>query len=255
MKAIVVEDSRLAREGLVRMLKAFAQIEVVGQADHPSTALALIQKLRPDVLFLDIHMPGETGFDLLEKLDYTPRIIFTTAYSDYAIRSFDYHTVDYLLKPISPERLAQAISKLSDKPPDAAEGLETNIEDGASSEQVSNPENKGVLDINNKIFIKDGERCFLVSLESIQYIESSKNYVQVFFDNKKAYVKKSLNSIEERLPKKHFFRASRQYIVNLQAIVKIEESMSDGYKITMNDGKVLEISRRNAAELKELLSF
>jgi two-component system LytT family response regulator len=255
MKAIVVEDSRLAREGLIRMLKDFAEVDVIGQADHPSTALALIQELHPDVLFLDIHMPGETGFDLLEKLDYTPRIIFTTAYSDYAIRSFDYHTVDYLLKPISPERLAQAIRKLSDKAQDSAEGLTKNGEDSETTDKVSNQDNKGVLDINNKIFIKDGERCFLVSLESIQYIESSKNYVQIFFNNKKAYVKKSLNSIEERLPKKHFFRASRQHIVNLQAIGKIEESMSDGYKITMNDGKVLEISRRNAAELKDLLSF
>lgn len=243
MKAIVVEDSRLAREGLVRMLKDFPAIEVIGQADHPATALALIQQLHPDVLFLDIHMPGESGFDLLEKLDYTPRIIFTTAYSDYAIRSFDYNTVDYLLKPISQERLAQAINKLSEKP---------DIDEADKDEPTTKKE---VLDIQSKIFVKDGDRCFLISLDSIQYIESNKNYVQIFFDNKKAYVKKSLNSIEDRLPKKFFFRASRQHIVNLQAISQIEESMSDGYKVTMADGKVLEISRRNAAELKELLSF
>jgi two-component system LytT family response regulator len=243
MKAIVVEDSRLAREGLIRMLKDFPAIEVIGQAEHPVTALALIQQLRPDVLFLDIHMPGESGFDLLEKLDYTPRIIFTTAYSDYAIRSFDYNTVDYLLKPISQDRLALAINKLLEK--------QDSSEQGGDETAVK----KEVLEINSKIFVKDGERCFLISLDTIQYIESSKNYVQIFFENKKAYVKKSLNSIEERLPKKHFFRASRQHIVNLQAISKIEESMSEGYKITMIDGKVLEISRRNATELKELLSF
>ena len=243
MKAIVIEDSRLAREGLVRMLKAFPSIEVVGQADHPSTALSLIQELHPDVLFLDIHMPGETGFDLLEKLDYTPRIVFTTAYTDYAIRSFDYNTVDYLLKPISQERLSQAIQKLSEK------------QDTNDSNNEDIRDKKEALDIHSKIFVKDGERCFLIGLDTIQYIESCKNYVQIFFDNKKAYVKKSLNSIEERLPKKIFFRASRQHIVNLQAISKIEESISDGYKITMADGKVLEISRRNATELKELLSF
>jgi two-component system LytT family response regulator len=243
MKAIVVEDSRLAREGLIRMLKDFPSIEVVAQADHPSSALTLIRELQPDVIFLDIHMPGESGFDLLEKLDYTPRIIFTTAYTDYAIRSFDYNTVDYLLKPISQERLGQAINKLS-----------KNTEE-SDSEQDQNREKKEPLEINSKIFIKDGERCFLIGLDSIMYIESSKNYVQVFFENKKAYIKKSLNSIEERLPKKYFFRANRQHIVNLQAISTIEEAISEGYKVTMQDGKVLEMSRRNAIELKDLLSF
>src|SRR5690606_32211727 len=112
MKALVVEDSRLAREGLVRMLQQFPELALVGQADHPQTALQLINEHKPEVIFLDIHMPGESGFDLLEKLDYTPRIIFTTAYSEYAIRSFDYHAVDYLLKPISQERLEKAVQKL-----------------------------------------------------------------------------------------------------------------------------------------------
>lgn len=113
MRAVVVEDSRLAREGLVRMLAAFPEIEVAGQADHPDSALVLINETRPDVIFLDIHMPGASGFDLLAALDYLPRIVFTTAYSEYAIRSFDYNTVDYLLKPISHERLETAIRKLS----------------------------------------------------------------------------------------------------------------------------------------------
>jgi two-component system LytT family response regulator len=241
MKAIVVEDSRLAREGLVRMLGTFPELDVVGQADHPTTALELIEQTRPDVIFLDIHMPGATGFELLEQLDYTPRIVFTTAYSDYAIRSFDYNTVDYLLKPISQERLAQAVHKLCASP------------DQSDSDSAN--DRKPPLEITSKIFVKDGERCHLVSLDAIQYIESCKNYVQIFFGEQKAYVKKSLNNIEERLPKKAFFRASRQHIINLQAIRKIEESMSDGYKVTMNDGKVIDISRRNATELKELLSF
>ena len=112
MKALVIEDSRLAREGLVRLLCAHPAVEVAGQAEDVATALPLIAAHRPDVLFLDIHMPGASGFDLLEQLDYTPRVVFTTAYSEHAIRSFDYHTVDYLLKPISAERLAVAIEKL-----------------------------------------------------------------------------------------------------------------------------------------------
>jgi len=237
MKAIVVEDSRLAREGLVKMLQKFPDIEIVGTADHPSKALILIQETHPDVIFLDIHMRGKNGFDLLEELDYTPRIVFTTAYSEYAIRSFDYNTVDYLLKPISEERLATAINKLfftGDEPL---------------------PETRPTLDINSKMFVKDGDKCHLVSLDAICYFESCKNYVRIFFADKNAFIKKSLNSIEVRLPKKYFFRANRQYIVNLNAIKSIEEATNDGYEITMKDGKLLDVSRRNAIELKELLSF
>ncbi len=237
MKAIVVEDSRLAREGLMRMLQNFPDIDVVGAADHPSKALILIQEARPDVIFLDIHMRGKNGFDLLEELDYTPRIVFTTAYSEYAIRSFDYNTVDYLLKPISEERLAAAVNKLF-----------------FTGDDVSS-EAKPALEINSKMFLKDGDKCHLVSLNEICYFESCKNYVRIFFGDKNAFVKKSLNSIEARLPKKYFFRVSRQYIVNLNEIKSIEEAMNDGYEIIMNDGKLLDVSRRNAMELKELLSF
>lgn len=235
MKTIVVEDSRIAREGLVRMLGAFPEVEVIGQADHPDSALELIARTRPEIIFLDIHMPGASGFDLLEKLDYSPRIIFTTAYSEYAIKSFDYNTIDYLLKPISPARLAQAIEKL-----------------GNTSEPAL-AESKPALEMNNKIFIKDNNKCHLVSLESILYIESCKNYVRVFFDDESAFIKKSLNQVEERLPQRFFFRANRQFIVNLQAITAIEEAIHEGYEITMNNGIKIDISRRQAADLKEML--
>lgn len=237
MKAIVVEDSRLAREGLVKMLQAYNELDVVDSADHPSSALALIQQHQPDIIFLDIHMPGESGFDLLEKLDYMPKVIFTTAYSEYAIRSFDYNTIDYLLKPISNERLKIAIDKLIN-----------------ANEEITSP-SKPPLDIQSRMFVKDGEKCHLIQLDSIRYFESCKNHVRIFFNKENAFVKKSLNSIEERLPKKHFFRANRQYVVNLHAISSIEEAVNDGYEITMNDGKTLEVSRRNAVELKDLLSF
>ncbi|MFZ6800256.1 LytR/AlgR family response regulator transcription factor [Undibacterium sp. Di24W] len=243
MKAIIVEDSRLAREGLTRMLTQFTEIELLGAADHPKQALPLIEEMKPELLFLDIHMPGEDGFELLAKLSYQPTIIFTTAYSEYAIRSFEFDTIDYLVKPISQERLAQAIKKLFNK---SGENQET---------KGSIETNKARLEINSKIFVKDGEKCHLVSLDAIRYIESCKNYVQLFFDNQRAYVKKSLNTIEERLPTEYFFRANRQHIINLQAIKSIEESMQQGYLVTLNNGKVLEISRRNAIELKERLSF
>lgn len=235
MKAIVVEDSRLAREGLVRMLGAFSGIELMGQAGDLPGALALARSGRPELVFLDIHLPGGTGFELLEQLDYEPRVIFTTAYSEHAIRSFDHNTVDYLLKPISPERLAQALAKLSEPAPAAL---------------ASTP-----LDMDSRIFIKDGERCHLVSLSSIRCVESCKNYALVHFDGGKAYVKKSLNAVEERLPRSHFFRANRQLLVNLRAISRLEEAASEGLLLTLVDGQRVEVSRRQASELKDLLSL
>ena len=231
MKVVVVEDSRLAREGLVRMLKEYPELTIVGQADNINVALTLINEHRPEVIFLDIQMPGGSGFELLEKLSYLPRIVFTTAYSEYAIRSFDFNTVDYLLKPISKARLQGAISKLLYVREDGDAANQPELNDGSD---LNKPAKK---------------------LESICYIESQKNYVQIFFEGQKAFVKKSLNLIEERLPQSLFFRVSRQHIVNLQEIQKIEESIGDGYNILMSDGTELEVSRRNATALKELLSF
>ena len=235
MKAFVVEDSRLARQGLVRMLAAHPHIDVVGEADHPDTALPLIRAACPDVLFLDIQMAGADAFDLLAQLEEHPRIVFTTAHAEYALRSFDFDTVDYLLKPVSPERLAQAVRKLE------AHALPVSAE--------------AVLDADSRIFIKDGERCHMVPLTAIRCFESCKNHVQVYFNQTHAYVRKSLGSIEERLPRHVFFRVSRQHIVNLAAIASIEEAIGAGYLLTLDNGKKLEISRRHAAQLKETMSL
>ncbi len=237
MRAIVVEDSRLAREGLIRMLNTFDEITIIGDANHPETALKLIKELRPEALFLDIHMPGESGFDLLDKLDYIPKVIFTTAHSEYACRSFDYNPVDYLLKPISTERLGQAIDKLGAEPSDSA-----------SSETER-------FEIDSKIFIKDGDDCHLVALREVLYFESCKNHVRAFFGSNKAFIKKALSNVEEKLPTSHFFRANRQFIVNLNHIKSISESITDGYDLTMSDGQRIETSRRNGTDLRRILSF
>ncbi|GAA6172569.1 two-component system response regulator BtsR [Colwellia sp. KU-HH00111] len=243
MKAIVIEDSRLAREGLARMLGAFAEINVLGLAANVSDALLLIQQHTPDVLFLDIHMPEENAFDLLSQLNYQPKIIFTTAYSEYAVQSFEYNTIDYLLKPISQSRLGRAIEKLSQA---------NHIDD-----VVTEPP----LTMDSRILVKEGENCQLVPLKSIDLIESCKNYVRLFWQedatklSQKAFIKKSLNQIEERLPSNEFFRTNRQFIINLQSILKIEENITDGFDILLNNGRLIEVSRRNAVKLKALLSL
>ncbi len=236
MKTLVVEDSRLAREGLVRMLNKYSDLQLIDAAEDADAARRIIAKHRPELLFLDIHMPGENGFEFLESLDYEPRIIFTTAYSEYAIKSFDFQTIDYLLKPVSDERLALAIEKL------------TQTQDRPTRTEPA-------LSLDSRIFVKDDDRCHLVEVATIDYIESCKNYVRLFFGGDKAFVKKSLNQVEQRLPTSSFFRANRQYLINLHAIRAIEEAVQDGYEVTMNDGAVIEMSRRNAARLKEVLSL
>jgi len=238
VRAIVIEDSRLARRGLIRMLSKHPSISVVGEAEHPSDARELIAVETPDLLFLDIHMPGESGLELLASLDYSPKVIFTTAYPDYAIRSFEHDTVDYLLKPVSEDRLEAAIAKLR------------------SDQTVVKPVPlEAALTLDSRIFVQDGDACHLVVLNTIEYIESCKNYVRIFFEGKKAFVKKSMTQVEQRLPSNVFFRANRQMIVNLQAIAGIEESVGEGYDLRMKDGTVVETSRRNTARLKELLSL
>lgn len=236
MKTLVVEDSRLAREGLLGMLARFPGLKVVGSARDAAHARKLIGEHRPELLFLDIHMPGESGFDLLESLDYEPKVVFTTAYSEYAIKSFEFQTVDYLLKPISAERLAQAIDKLS-------------------APVTDKPEFQEPLDRHSRIFVKDGDRCHLIEVGRIHYLESCKNYTRLYFDEDRAFVKKSLNQLEGRLPQRLFFRANRQAIINLEAITGIVEAVGEGYEVTLSDGRVVEVSRRNAARLKAVLSL
>ncbi|MDX1472414.1 MAG: response regulator, partial [Flavobacteriaceae bacterium] len=168
MKAIIVDDERLARKELVKLLDEFNDIEVIGEAPNADEAYDLINELKPDLLFLDIQMPGKTGFELLEMLDSVPPVIFTTAYDEFALKAFDVNALDYLLKPIEHDRLNESIEKLrktvKDKP-------QTN----GSSERK--------LGLEDQVFVKDGDKCWFVKLANIRYFESDGNYIKVHFDN------------------------------------------------------------------------
>jgi len=236
MKTLVVEDSRLAREGLVRMLARFPQLEVIGSGENANKARTIIEQHRPGLLFLDIHMPGDNGFELLESIDYQPCVIFTTAYSDYAIRSFDYLTIDYLLKPISHKRLSQAVNKLTCR-------------------LSPNTDSEAPLELAHRIFIKDKEKCHLIQISDIDYLESCKNYTKVYFLGNSAFVKRPLTQLERRLPSPAFVRASRQHVINLQRVERIEEAVHDGYTATMANGVEINISRRAAIALRSDWSF
>lgn len=241
MKAIIVDDERLARNELRRLLAAHPEVEILDEAANVDEALEKIRHHDPDVVFLDIQMPGKTGFDLLEELDRSPRIIFTTAYDEYAIKAFEYNALDYLLKPIDPARLSEAIKKIViEKKED--EEIEVNL--------------KGkTLKADDQVFVKDGDRCWFVKLEEVRLFESEGNYVRLFFRDQKPLILKTLNYLDERLDPRTFFRANRKHIINLKYIENIEPWLNGGLLVKMKDGKKVEVSRRQSIKFKEMLSL
>jgi len=243
IKAIIVEDSRLARNELKELVKKHPELEIIGEAENVDDAYELIITQRPDMIFLDINMPGKDGFDLLEMLDDVPLTIFTTAFDEYAIKSFEYNALDYLLKPINEKRFADAIEKVKAKM--ASPAATTHRESGTIA----------YLNENSQIFIKDGEKCWLVKLSDVQLFEIVGNYTRVYFRDCKPLIYKSLNQVEERLPQHLFFRVSRQQIVNLQYIKSVDNWFNGKLKATLLNGSEVEISRRQSALFKDMLSL
>ena len=242
MKALLIDDERLARKELSGLLAKHEHIQVVGEAADADEAETMIADLRPDLLFLDVNMPGRTGFELLEALDPAPQVIFVTAYDEHALKAFQVNALDYLLKPIDPDRLDAALNKLR----------QANESTGTREQ----------LQENDQIFLKDGEKCWFVTLKDVRYFESEGNYVRVRFSDQKPLVLRSLNKLEEKLDPHIFFRANRKHIINLRWVDKIEPWFNGGLMVKLRpnaktgvDGEQLEVSRRQAARFKELLSL
>lgn len=244
MKTILIDDERLARKELASLLGAFNQVEIVGECQNADEAKAQIEALEPDLIFLDIQMPGKSGFDLLEELDYVPKVIFVTAYDEYAIKAFEVNAFDYLLKPVEPQRLESALDRIQKE-------LETEARDRKSS----GPRSRKKLGLQDQIFLKDGERCWLTKLEEVRMFESEGNYVRVYFKKSKPLILKSLNNLEERLDPVEFFRVNRKYIVNLEWIDKIDPWFNGGLQLTLLSGEKVEVSRRQTARFRDLMSL
>lgn len=238
MKALVIDDERLARKELISLLADYKEIEVVGEAANADEATQMIEQKDPDVIFLDIQMPGKTGFELLESLEATPEVIFTTAYDEFAIKAFEVNALDYLLKPIQSERLSESIQKLNH--------LQTDEKRSSKSE---------FLGLEDQVFVKDGDKCWFVKLSDVRMFESDGNYIKVYFDNNKPMIHKSLNSLDERLDDRHFFRASRKHIVNLSWLETIEPWFNGGLLVKLKGGEKVEVSRRQAAKFKDRMSL
>ena len=238
IKTIIVDDERLAREGLKNLLTDFPEIDIIGEASNADEAIDIIEKLKPQLLFLDIEMPEKNGFVLLEELIETPCVIFTTAYNEFAIKAFEVNALDYLLKPIQTERLREAVARVKKEIADI------------TADQLKNR-----LDEKDQVFIRDGEKCWFVKLEDIRLIESAGNYAKIYFDKYHPLIHKTLNALDERLTPSMFFRANRQQIINLRYIEKIEPFFNSGFIIYMKDGTKVEVSRRQSVKFKEMMSL
>jgi two-component system LytT family response regulator len=241
LKAIIVDDERLARAELKKLLQDYPDIDVIDEAANAEEGVDKIESQSPDIIFLDIQMPGKTGFDLLADLERAPHVIFTTAYDEYALKAFEVNALDYLLKPIEPRRLADAVHKLQYEISKERAGL--------------HGVNRGPLTELDQVFVKDGERCWFVKLSEIRLFESVGNYAKVFFSTNKPLILKSLNALEERLDDRIFFRANRKHIINLRWIEKIEPYFNGGLLVELKGGEKIEVSRRQTVKFKEMMSF
>lgn len=238
MRTIIVDDERLAREELKSLLSNYADVELIGEYKNTVEAKIAIERDAPDLVFMDIQMPGETGLELLEKIQNPPRTVFVTAYDEHAIKAFELKAYDYLMKPIDPERLSEVFKRIS--------------EENQTPESVAN-NNK--LSSGDRILIKDGDKVWFIKIDEVRYFESEGNYVKVHFEKFRPLILRSLNSLEERLDEKLFFRANRKFIINLQHIVNIESWFNGGLQVELTCGTKIEISRRQTIRFKDQFSI
>ena len=241
IRVLLADDHIVVRAGIRQFLELSPDLQVVAEASNGQEACELLKQFNPDVAVLDIQMPGKTGFDLLEELDRSPRVIFTTAYDEYAIKAFEFNALDYLLKPIEPARLAEAIKKIK---------VEKKEDEELELKLVSKS-----LKADDQVFVKDGDRCWFVKLEEVRLFESEGNYVRLFFRDQKPLILKTLNYLDERLDGRTFFRANRKHIINLKYIENIEPWLNGGLLVKMKDGKKGGVSRPPSIKFKEMLSL
>jgi two-component system LytT family response regulator len=243
-RTLIIDDERLAREELKLLLKDYHEIDIIGEAKNGEEGIALIKEHTPDLLFLDVSMPGMNGFEMIRRLEEIPRVIFVTAYDEYAINAFEVNALDYILKPVDPDRLKDAVQKL------------TGTDEDFTSASSNLPDRKDrYLTLTDRVFIKDGEKCWFIELSKVRMLESEGNYVKVHFDNYRPLILRSLNSFEDRLDPEFFFRANRKFIINLQWISKVENWFNGGLQVELREGEKIEVSRRQAIRFKEMLSL
>ena len=240
MRCIIVDDEQHSWYVLEKYALQCGDVEVVARCSDIFELQEVLKNETADVIFLDIQMPGKNGFELLEEISGVPEVVFVTAYDEYAIRAFEVNALDYLLKPVQPNRLAETVKKILNKD---VPGVHE------AKEQTQ------MLSDNDQVFVKDGEKCWFVKLSDIRLFESEGNYVRVHFEKNRPLILRSLNNLDERLNNRTFFRASRKHIINLKWVESIENWFNGGLMVKLRGGEQVEISRRQAAKLKDMMSL
>jgi two-component system LytT family response regulator len=231
--ALLVDDERLARQELRTLLGAHPDVEVVGEADSIAQAARLVTKLAPDIVFLDIQLPGETGFELFDRVAVSCEVIFVTAHDAHALRAFDVNALDYLLKPVAPERLAASLDRARAREPLA-------------------PGEQRQLTVDDFIFLTVGGRARFLRLAHIVAVQADGDYTDVLLaDGTTTRVLRPLKHWEQRLPDTHFVRIHRETIVHLRYVDRVEEWSAESWHVHLRDRKApLVLSRRYAARLR-----
>jgi len=240
LKAIIIEDEPLARDLIKNFLRSENDIELIGEFDNGFSGLKAINELKPDIVFLDVQMPKLTGIELLELLDEYPKIIFTTAYDEFAIKAFELNAVDYLLKPFSKERFKQALRK-------------TGTKTSTSLEQLKNHVLKSTT--INKIVIKSTNNVVVIPINDIIYFESEDDYVMIYTRTVKHLKHITMKVLEEQLDASKFIRIHRSYIINVDELTKIEKFGKDNYQVILAGNIKLSVSRSRYQELKQFLNL
>ena len=244
LDTLIIDDERLARRELRRLLDDHDVVDVVGEAANADEAEVAVREHDPDLLLLDVQMPGDSGFDLLERLDAVPHVVFVTAYDEYAIQAFEVNALDYLVKPVEPERLADAIETVRART------------DGAQPQAVAaEDEAPTTLTADEQVFVKDGDRCWFVQLADVRLFEAAGNYTRLYFNGHEPLIHRSLSYLEDRLDPDQFFRASRQHILNLAWVDDVTPWSKDKLKATLQDGTEVELSRRRSKQFRRELSL
>lgn len=248
MKIVVIDDEPLARSIVLEYLQEHKDLEVVAECNDGFQGVKAINQHRPDLIFLDIQMPKINGFEMLELLDATPAVIFTTAFDEYAIKAFETTAIDYLLKPFSKERFDQALEKWKAKHAttvtnvSSEKNIQALLENGAKQ-----PDEK------NRIVVKNGSDIRIVPVNEVVYIEAYDDYVKIFTKDTYYLKKKTMSYYEEVLDPSHFFRTHRSFIINLQQLTRIEPLEKNTYVALLKNGKKIPLSRTGYSKLKETL--
>jgi two-component system, LytTR family, response regulator len=242
IRTLIVDDEDLARQVIREMLKPHLDIEIVGECANGFDAVKMVAELKPDLMFLDVQMPKLDGFEVLELIGNDVAVIFATAYDEHAIRAFEVHAVDYLLKPFRAERLGDALQRAKErvgpKPPAAPEQLAATARSGGYAE---------------RIVVKDGTRVHIFPTAKLDYAEAQDDYVALASQGKKYLKQQTISSLEASLDPRNFVRIHRSYLVNLERVTRLEPYGKDSHVAILGDGSRLPVSKAGLSRLKEFL--